>query len=73
MDRQESGVRGRRYADLEQVRRKLTALDEVPIAEFPTIHAPTGRVTVRWPLPVKLSAAEAAGAGLDDVARLTGA
>jgi hypothetical protein len=64
----------RRYADLEQVRRELTALDQVLIAEFPVIHAPTGRMVVEWLSPVKLSAAaaldaaEAATAGLDDVA-----
>jgi hypothetical protein len=67
----------RRYSDLEQVRRELTALDQVLIADFPTIHAPTGRVTVQWLSPVKLSAAdaldaaEAACAGLDDAAQLT--
>ncbi len=67
----------RRYAELEQVRREVSALDQVLIADFPTIHAPTGRVIVQWLSPVKLSAAdaldaaEAACAGLDDVARLT--
>jgi len=67
----------RRYADLEQARRELTALDQVLIADFPLIHAPTGRVIVAWLSPVKLSApdaldaAEAACAGLDDVAALT--
>jgi hypothetical protein len=63
----------RRYADLEQVRRELTALDEVLIAEFPVIHAPTGRTVVEWLSPAKLpaaaalDAAEAACAGLDHV------
>jgi hypothetical protein len=63
----------RRYADLEQVRRELTALDEVLIADFPTIHAPTGRLIVNWISPVKQSAAdaldkaEAACAGMDGV------
>ncbi len=66
----------RRYADLEQARRELTALDQVLIAEFPIVHAPTGRVIVDWLSPVKLSApdalnaAEAACAGLDGVEEL---
>jgi len=64
----------RRYAELEQVRRELTALDQVLIADFPLIHAPTGRTVVEWLSPVKLpaqaalDAAEAACDGLDDVA-----
>jgi len=64
----------RRFADLEQVRRELTALDEVLIADFPVVHAPTGRTVIDWLSPAKLSApaalnaAEAATAALDDVA-----
>jgi hypothetical protein len=67
----------RRYTELEQVRRELTALDQVLIADFPIIHAPTGRTIVKWLSPVKLSApdaldaAEAACVTLDDVAALT--
>lgn len=63
----------RRYADLEQVRRELTALDQVLIADFPIIHEPTGRMIVNWISPVKqsadaaLDAAETACAGLDGV------
>jgi hypothetical protein len=67
----------RRYADLEQVRRELTALDQVLIADFPIVHAPTGRTVVEWLSPVKLpaqdalDAAEAACVTLDDVPALT--
>jgi len=63
----------RRYADLEQVRRELTALDQVLIDDFPIIHEPTGRMVVHWLSPVKLAAdaalaaAETACAGLDGV------
>jgi hypothetical protein len=55
----------RRYAELEQVRRELTALDEVLIVDFPVIHGPTGRTVIEWLSPVKLSAVaalDAAGA-----------
>lgn len=64
----------RRYADLEQVRRELTALDEVLVADFPLIHAATGRTVIEWLSPAKLpaqaalDAAEAACVTLDDVA-----
>jgi hypothetical protein len=64
----------RRYGDLEQVRRELTALDEVLIADFPVIHAATGRTVVEFLSPTKLSAAaqldaaEAACAALDGTA-----
>jgi len=64
----------RRYADLEQVRRELTALDEILIADFPIVHGPTGRTVIEWLSPAKLSAtaaldaAEEACAGLDDTA-----
>jgi hypothetical protein len=58
-------------AELEGVRRRLAALDQVLIADFPVVHAQTGRTVVAWMSPDRIPAAEAmraltaACAGLD--------
>jgi hypothetical protein len=46
----------RRYAELEQVRRELAALDQVLLTDFPLTHAPTGQTIVDWISPDKLPA-----------------
>jgi hypothetical protein len=62
----------RRYAELEEVRRDLAALDQILLSDFPIIHAATGRTIVHWISPDKLSAAAAQRAIADACAGLAG-
>jgi hypothetical protein len=62
----------RRYADLEEVRRDLAALDQVLLTDFPTTHTPTGRTIVDWLSPDKLSAPAALRAVDSACAELAG-
>ena len=46
----------RRAADIERLRRDLAALDQLLAADFPIVHAPTGRSILRFVSPEKQSA-----------------